>query len=577
MRPPRSEEAGLLDYWRILWRRRLLVIAVTVLTVAAALAFDALRTPVYEGTANLLFLSQSYTGDGSLNALTPTDIATDIELVGGSQVQVLAARHLGLHPSQLPPVTVSEVGATEVATVSVRDTDPAFAARAANAYATAYDQLTKQAYEQQSLYAQGVVQGQINDLQNQADAILTQIDNTPSTDSSSIDRLNAQLGTLQLRQQTLQGQLDTLQVESTQSPVGGRVVAYAPVPTTPVSPRKTTDAVLAGVVGLVLGIALALLLEFLDDRVRTKEQLEEVVAPLPSLGIIPTIPDWRDRTVPLLVALDRPKSPPAEAYRGLRTAIQFIGLDRPIGTVQITSPAANDGKTTTSANLAVSVAQAGQRVILVGCDLRRPRLHSFFGVANDIGFTSVLIGSVPLGAALVPIPGVDRLQVLPSGPVPPNPSELLGSPRARELLEELRGQCDLLIIDSPPVLPVTDAAVLATEVDAVVLVALAGSTTQRDVRRSLETLARVDAPMVGAVLNGASEHDSYVYYRYGYTYGYDHGEPEAGGGAPVDAGAATGRDPGDPLAASPEAAGTVPAATAGNGRARRSTGRHASN
>ncbi len=177
------------------------------------------------------------------------------------------------------------------------------------------------------------------------------------------------------------------------------------------------------------------------------------------------------------------------------------------------------------------MAESGQNVVLVSCDLRRPRIHEFFGLANNFGFTSVLVGDTTLEDALISVPKFGNLTVLPSGPVPPNPSELLGSTKASEVFARLAQAADVVIIDSPPVLPVTDAAVLAGHVDAVVLVAAAQTTTRRDITRSIEVLNRVDAPIVGVVLNGASEADCYVYYRYGDQYGYGYAtrkEPRGG-------------------------------------------------
>jgi capsular exopolysaccharide synthesis family protein len=216
------------------------------------------------------------------------------------------------------------------------------------------------------------------------------------------------------------------------------------------------------------------------------------------------------------VSRSAPSSVPAEAYRSLRTSIQFLGLDRSIKTIQFTSPSAGEGKTTTLANVAVSIAQAGHRVVVVCCDLRRPRLHQYFDMSNQIGFTSVLLGEATLREALQPVPGLEGLQVLASGQIPPNPSELLSSDRTAELLASLAEYADIVLIDSPPVLPVTDAAVLAGRVDAVVVVAAAGRTTQTQVSRALEVLGRIDAPIAGLVLNRASESVSFAYYRYAY-------------------------------------------------------------
>jgi capsular exopolysaccharide synthesis family protein len=192
-------------------------------------------------------------------------------------------------------------------------------------------------------------------------------------------------------------------------------------------------------------------------------------------------------------------------------------MDRPTRLVQFTSPTSADGKTTSLANTAVTLSQAGLRVVVVCCDLRRPRIHEFFGLKNDIGFTSVLLGDVALADALQEVPDCPGLHLLASGPKPPNPSELLGNPRARDLLESLAELCDIVLIDSPPLLPVTDPTVLAGIVDAVVLVVSMGKSTQSGITAALENLARVNAPLVGVVLNNVPQTDSYTYYRY--TYG----------------------------------------------------------
>jgi len=166
----------------------------------------------------------------------------------------------------------------------------------------------------------------------------------------------------------------------------------------------------------------------------------------------------------------------------------------------------------------VALARAGQRVIIVCCDLRRPRIHEFFGLSNDSGFTSVLLGKVPLSAALQKVPGQARLSVMASGPLPPNPSELLSSKRTVEVITSLQAEADIVLIDSPPVLPVTDALVLSGRVDATILVCVSGATTRKDAARAVELLEQVDAPLVGTVLNGVSAANTYgyggQYYRY---------------------------------------------------------------
>ena len=212
--------------------------------------------------------------------------------------------------------------------------------------------------------------------------------------------------------------MSQLQLATAQSASAGQLVVPAVPDPVPVSPKPVQDAVIAIGVGLLLGIGLALLRENLDDRVRGKDQLEQLMPGTPVLGLIPVIDEWRDRKRPYLVAQSQPRSPPSEAYRGLRTSVQFMALENPTKVLQITSPSAGDGKTTTSANLAWIMADAGQRVVLIGCDLRQPRIHEFFGLPNDVGFTSVLLGEAELDDALLSVPNQPGLTGAPDGTSP---------------------------------------------------------------------------------------------------------------------------------------------------------------
>jgi capsular exopolysaccharide synthesis family protein len=234
----------------------------------------------------------------------------------------------------------------------------------------------------------------------------------------------------------------------------------------------------------------------------------------------------------MLVSATNPKSPAAEAYRTLRTNIQFLDLEHPIRSLQVTSASAVEGKTTTLANLAITMAKTGAHIIVVCCDLRRPRLHEFFNLTHDVGFTSVLLGEVPLSQALQPVDPDGRLQVLASGPPPPNPSELLASKRAAELFELLVGRADMLLVDSPPVLPVTDALVISGLVDASIVVGTVDSTAKRGLNHAVTALHQVDAPLVGSVLNGISISEAYgSAYAHGYAYGPGDESPRTGDGS----------------------------------------------
>ena len=205
-----------------------------------------------------------------------------------------------------------------------------------------------------------------------------------------------------------------------------------------------------------------------------------------------------------LITLSDPRSPAAEAFRTLRTNIYFSGLDRSIHTLLVTTVAPVEGKSLTLANLAVAMAQGDQRTILVDTDLRRPTLHTIFGLSNDTGLTSLFIAARgPIEPALKDVK-VPNLQVLTSGPLPPNPAEVLGSQRMLEVIEALKQQADIVLFDAPPVIAVTDAAVLGRRVDGVVLVVDAGQTRREHARRAKEQLEKLNIRIVGAVLNGAS-------------------------------------------------------------------------
>jgi non-specific protein-tyrosine kinase len=212
-----------------------------------------------------------------------------------------------------------------------------------------------------------------------------------------------------------------------------------------------------------------------------------------------------------LITISDPRSPAAEAYRTLRTNIQFSSLDKPLHTLLATSTAPDEGKSTTIANLAVTMAQAEQRVILVDCDLRRPTLHSLFDLPNEAGLTNMILAQdnseLPLSSTVVP-----GLNVLTSGPLPPRPGDILGSRRMEAVIARLRQEADIVLFDTPPVVAVTDAAVLATRVDGVLLVLQANKTSRERARQAKQILEKVKANIVGVVLNNAQVEQGYGYY-----------------------------------------------------------------
>ena len=263
-----------------------------------------------------------------------------------------------------------------------------------------------------------------------------------------------------------------------------------------VAPDKRVYGGLGLLGGLLVGVLVAVLREVLDTSVRTVEGAASLLG-APVIGVIDHDPEVR-RT-PLLIG-DAALSTRAEAFRQLRTNLQFIGAAEKAEVLIVTSSVPAEGKSITSANLAVSMAELGQRVLLIEADLRRPTLSFYFGMEREIGLTSVLAGQVALADA-VQVWGSDGLHVLPSGGIPPNPAELLGGPAMASLMSSLRTQFDKIIIDTPPLLPVTDAAVCSAVADGVVLVMRWGRTHRHQVQSARAILDRVDARLIGGVLN----------------------------------------------------------------------------
>lgn len=288
------------------------------------------------------------------------------------------------------------------------------------------------------------------------------------------------------------------------------VAEQAAVPPRPARPRVALNVALAAFVGVVVAAGLALALEYLDDTVKTAEDVERTAA-LPTLGVVSR---FRQRAPAAALLQVIAGSPSGEAYRQLRTNVHFAKLSGELKTLLVTSPSPREGKSTTAANLAVALAQAGERVIVVDTDLRRPAQHAIFEVPNSFGLTGLLLsGRAEAGPALMATK-VGNLKVLPSGPLPPNPSELLTSALMQRLVASLRAGADYIVFDSPPVLAVTDASVLAAQTDATIVIAEAGRTRSEALRRAVQTARQANVRTLGVVLNKARPAG------HGYYYGY---------------------------------------------------------
>jgi capsular exopolysaccharide synthesis family protein len=492
-----GSDPTLRSYAQIVRRRKWWVIALAMLGLAASLAISFTQSKEYTAAAQILVQpsSQSSALGSSEQPVTTTEVQTMMQLVTSAPVVDSVRKKLGYAPS----VTAAEVAQTNVIAISAVASTPAGSAAIANAYAKAFVNYQQAVAISSLTQAEAQLRGQIHSIAKQ----IKQLRGTSGTGS--------QQSALANQQAVLSEQLSQMQVNSTEETTGLVLVTPAQAPASPSSPKPTEDALLGLLAGLILGLAGAFIRESVDDAVATKETAEEFGGAT-VLAAVPMVSSWKKRDKPLVVSLARPMSPAAEAYRSLRTSLQFARQERDLHTILVTSPAAAEGKTSTLSNLGAMFAQAGQRVVLVSCDLRKPRLGQFFGIDEKPGLTTAILGEQPVEELVQAVPGDDTLWLLGSGELPPNPAELLAA---------LRELFDLVLIDSPPVLPVTDSVLLAKDADATLLIVAAGQTSRGDLQRAAEKLGQVNAKVVGLVLNETTRQAG------GYGYGYGYGETYA--------------------------------------------------
>ena len=484
MSGPRQDGFDFHRYVRQAWRRKWILLAVVVLIPTAAYLLTARQTKVYEASTLLKVGAQNVNVSNQLSFSSSgtTETATIIKTTG---VARLAARQLGESPSSagalLGKISTSVLGeATDTGfmRINARDSDPQQAARIANAFAAAItQQRTNQAISQ--------VDQSIATLSKQGGDAATQA------------AVAQQLQQLRAARASLNG--------TTQ------VIEPASAPSSPISPHPGRNARVAFILALLIAAALVPLLEAMDRRLREPEELEKL-SDAPLLGSIP------DAAFP-----GRGSGPYVhEAFQTLRAGLTYFNIDRTLGSVLVCSPTRGDGKTTVAANLARALAEDGRNVIAVDCDLRRPQLAKRLGVADQVNFgvDSVLIDRRELGEALVDVEVEGgRLRVLPGGS-PPNPSVLLGSDAMRALLSHLREDADMVIVDTPPLLAVSDAVPLQEQVSGTVLVARMAHTSRDGVSKANALISSASGNLLGFVATGVQVGGLGGYDAYGYGYGY---------------------------------------------------------
>jgi len=522
------ELATLQDHAQVLGRRWRLIAVFVVLGAAAGLGLSNVQNPVFSASATLLIEANGTPQTGGTTTTIDTQaVATQAEVLLSDSVadRVIKQLHLTATPDELVQ-TVSVSPSTDSNTIEISATRPSAtgAADVANAFARAYigvrnDQAARAAKQIRDSYVSDLadIKVRLGKLQKTSEKTLA-LGATPDP------AVTAEIQSLVARQSELEAALTVAESPAGTPTVTGQLLNRAQVPATPSAPRPLRAGVLGGVLGLIFGVLIGYARDRADDTVHAGQRLDGVTGNAPVLGQIPSSPgERRGRVAGLL----DPRSGISEAYRALSTNLRFLlaanvvdGLDGEAlahagGIVVVTSASPDEGKTSAATNLAVAAARAGKRVLLVDADLRNPHVANRFGLDAPEGFSELLLGDQPPGAYVQDI-GVENLQLLPAGSIPPNPAELLATPRARILWRELRQTSDLVIVDTAPILNVADTLEVVGDADEVVLVVRSGRSRLRHVAGAVQRLRQVGARPSGVVLNDLPAGE--VSYGYGVSH-----------------------------------------------------------
>ncbi len=586
-----DEMTSLLEYLAPLRRWWWLAVASTLVATLSMFGTTLMEAPQYQSRATVMVgagVRDPNPNSGELY-LAQQLVTTYVDLVQRASVRDPAMAQLGM--TWLPAYSARQVPGTQLMELTVIDTDPIRAQAVAQALIDQLIAISPEGAQEQSRAE--FVEGELDALQASITETKAEIERRQAElanmfSARQIADAQTQISALQAKLSSLQTNFTSLLATTQKGAVNQLTIIEPPAPGTPVSNNLLYKLLTAAAIGFLLAAGGAYLIEFLDKSLKNSDEVQRELG-LATLGAIPdtapparpTFPGFRRPSkrgahsanasgarpaprAPDLIMLDTGQTAAGEAFRVLRTNLQFAAVAHPVRAVVVTSPLPGEGKSIISANLAVAVAQAGFRVVLLDCDLHRPRQHRIFGLGNGLGVSTALLGieGVSLDEFLQAGP-LPNLRVMTSGPLPPNPAEVLGSARMRAILEEIGHSADLIILDSPPASVLADAAVLSRQVDGVLLALHAGRTSHDVARRTVAALQQVQAHVLGVVLNRMPVRGSgyyYYYHSYNYTYAkqyYRRDDSLAGGAIPVTPAvpATNGkaapagqpaRDPGDP-------------------------------
>lgn len=515
---PLSEDLRYYGY--LLWHWAWLILLAAVLAAVAAYFVSIQMTPVYEASTTVLVDKASTDGSTEYQSVLISERLTQTyaELLVREPVleEVIERLELGLSAEDLGEmITVMPVRDTQLIEIQIESTNPDLAYIAANTLVDVF--ITQNEERQSARYAASKLslEAQLERMDQKIEETNLALDalRTGTAYETERNRLELTLAQYQSTYSSLLQSYEEVRTQEAQTISSLVQVEPASLPEESVRPRVAINTALAGAVGLMLAVGVIFLIEMLDNTVKDPDQIESVTG-LSVVGMVPKYPVVEGSPI----SISQPRQLAVEAYRVLRTNLKYASVDKKIQKIMITSAESGVGKTTLGINLAVVFAQSGSKVLLIDADLRRPKMHNGFGLKNRTGLSRVFVrGKDQMDDLVIKHPDVPNLSILTAGPLPPNPSELLGSEMMDKIINYYSDRLDFLIIDTPPILAVTDAMIISRKVDGVLLVAKPGETQIGALKQAVDRLRQVNANLLGVVLNEITENGHGYYYK-GYQY-----------------------------------------------------------
>lgn len=523
-----TEELDLTDYLRIVRRRWRWLLVPCLISVTTAGAWTTIQPPSFCATSQVLIADSEaqVAVQGSSNAgAANRDLANELSVAKSDSVRSRVIEQLG----QDPTIVIDSETGSDILTFRACASSADEAAVSSNAWASAYVGTKRDQAASVISLAVSDFEARLADLREQRSRTRQPLDALEDELAATVDEqqraalelrisrlandLDVDLSVLDAQIRTLADNITLLQLDQTLAGTGtARIIQQALPPLSPSSGSAARNLTLGMLVGLLLGGMLVLLVDNLDQRIGGPDDITEV----PVLGVVPKPPrHMSDQELPL-ATMNHDGSTIAEGYQKIRSAIEFALIGREIKSLLVTSANPAEGKTTTSSNIAWALSALDHRVVLADVDFRRPRLHRVFGCNPEPGLSDYLLAGTPLNKLALRVDDHRRnMVIIPTGAQPPNPADFVASPRFDALIRQLEAEADLVVLDAPPILPVSDALAMARLVDTVVVVARAGSTRHEDLSKALASLRSVGADVLGVCLVGVQEQPDPYGYRYG--------------------------------------------------------------